>query len=254
VPAGGSKGPLVDIGRRFREHGLTGTFVLLAVHDDTLLVHDPARAEEPLLPASTFKIPNSLIALETGVVPDENEVFKYDGAKTGPQSTWKDQSLRTGIAGSAVWLYQELARRIGAKRMQEWVDRIGYGNRDLGGGIDQFWLNGALRITARQQIEFLRRLYANELPFSERTLRIVKDILVLEKTDTYVLRGKTGWAGVDGSVGGIPGVGWLVGWVERGAQAWMFALNVHMTASEQAPLRRPLATAILADLGLMEKK
>ena len=174
------------------------------MHDDTLLVHNPTRADQEFLPASTFKIPNSLIALETGVIADEREVLKWDGQKRSVPEWNKDHDMRSAIAVSAVWFYQELARRVGAKRMQEWIDRIGYGNRDLSGGIDQFWLTGGLRITARQQIEFLRRLYADELPFSARTRRIVKDILVLERTAEYVLRGKTGLAGAR------PAGGWLV--------------------------------------------
>ena len=235
-----------DIGRSFHDRGLEGTFVLLAVHDDTLLVHNPARADQEFLPASTFKIPNSLIALETGVIADEREVLKWDGQTRSVPEWNKDHDMRTAITVSAVWFYQELARRIGAKRMQEWIDRIGYGNRDLSGGIDQFWLTGGLRITARQQIEFIRRLYAGELPFSARTLRIVKDILVLERTPEYVLRGKTGLTG-------RPGIGWFVGWVERGERAWIFASNVAMKPETDIALRKAVALEILAELGLIRR-
>lgn len=238
----------VDIGRTFRDREVVGTFALLAVHDDTLLLHNPARTEQPFLPASTFKIPNSLIAVETGVVKDPDEVWKYDGAKTGPPHTWKDQSLRTGIAESAVWMYQEIARRVGEKPMQEWIDRIGYGNRDIGGGIDQFWLKGDLRITARQQIEFLRGLYKDDLPFSPRTLAIVKNILIHEKTAAYVLRGKTGLAGFEGR----PNVGWFVGWLERGDRAWIFAMNIDWKEKMPFSLRKDMTLEILRGLGLLE--
>ena len=142
--------------------------------------------------------------------------------------------------------YQEMARRIGEKRMREWVDRIGYGNRDIGGGIDQFWLTGALRTTAREQVDFVRRLYADELSFSERSRRIVKDILILEKTDAYVLRGKTG-------LSGRPGIGWFVGWLERGPRAFVFALNVDMKADTDIGVRKEIAVAVLRDLGLLPK-
>jgi len=238
----------VDIGQRFRARDVTGTFALLAVHDDTLLLHDPARAEREFLPASTFKIPNSLIALETGVVKDPDEVWKYDGAKTGPETTWHDQSLRTGIKESAVWMYQEIARRVGEKRMQEWIDRLGYGNRNIGGGIDQFWLSGEIRITARQQVDFLRRLYKEDLPFSPRTITAVKDILVHEKTDTHVLRGKTGLAGFENK----PALGWFVGWLERGDRAWVFAMNLDWKEKMPFGLRKELTVEILRALGLME--
>ena len=245
TPASAAAFP-IDAGRHFKERGLVGTFVLLSVQDDTMLAHNPARADTPYLPCSTYKIPNSLIALETGVVRDENEVLKWDGVER-PVAAWnKDHSMRTGIAASAVWFYQEMARRIGEKRMQEWIDRIGYGNRDIGGGIDQFWLTGALRTTAREQVDFVRRLYADELPFSERSRRIVMDILILEKTDLYVLRGKTG-------LSGRPGIGWFVGWLERGPRAFVFALNVDMKADTDIGVRKEIAVAVLRDLGLVEK-
>lgn len=240
---------LIDVGGRFRKHALTGTFALLSVQDDTLLIHNPARADEEFLPASTFKVPNSLIALEAGAVADENVVLTWDAKKhsVGPQSSWKDQSLRTALPASAVWFYQEMARRVGETKMKEWLDRIGYGNRSTAGGLDQFWLSGGLRITPRQQMEFVRRLHADELPFSERTRRIVKDILVLETTPEYVLRGKTGVARPDGQ----SGVGWFVGWIERGGRAWIFVSNIAMDANMDLALRKSVALEILADLGLI---
>lgn len=240
---------VIDIGERFRKHALTGTFALLSVQDDTLLIHNPARADQEFLPASTFKVPNSLIALEAGAVADENVVLRWDARKhsVGPQSTWKDQSLRTALAASAVWFYQEMARRVGEATMKKWLDRLGYGNRSIAGGLDQFWLTGGLRITPRQQMEFVRRLYADELPFSERTRRIVKDILVLETTAAYVLRGKTGLA----RPAGRSGVGWFVGWVERGNRAWTFVSNIATDENTDLALRKSVALAILADLGLL---
>ena len=238
-------GAAIDIGERFRSREIAATFALYATHDDTLLVHDFKRAEQAFLPCSTFKIPSSLIAIETGITKDPDEVWKYDGAKTGPQTTWHDQSLRTGIQESAVWMYQEIARRVGEKRMQEWIDRLGYGNRDIGGGLDQFWLTGNLRITARQQIELLHRLYKEDLPFSPRTIAIVKDILIHEKTAAYVLRGKTG-------LGGEPWRGWFVGWLERSERAWIFAMNLDWKEGMRFPLRKELTLEILRGLGLME--
>jgi len=248
-PASSPSRILIDVGGRFPKHALTGTFALLSVQDDTLLIHNPARADQEFLPASTFKVPNSLIALEAGAVADENVVLKWDAKKhsVGPQSSWKDQSLRTALPASAVWFYQEMARRVGETTMKEWLDRIGYGNRSTAGGLDQFWLSGGLRITPRQQMEFVRRVYADELPFSERTRGIVKDILVLETTADYVLRGKTGVARPDGQ----PGVGWFVGWIERGSRAWIFVSNIAMDANTDLALRKSVALEILADLGLL---
>jgi beta-lactamase class D len=242
-----STGPLMDIGRFFRAHDAKGTLVLHSLHDDSVLVHDPARADQPYIPASTFKIPNSLFALETGVIEDENVVLKWDGERR-PIEVWnRDHTMRSAIEVSAVWFYQEMARRIGRKRMKAWVNRVGYGNRDIGGDLDSFWLDGKLRITARQQVAFLRRLAKDELPFSERTRKIVKDILVLEKTDAHVLRGKTGLGGSPDE----PGVGWIVGWVEAKEKQWVYAMNLEITKPEHIPLRKALLIEILKALGVL---
>jgi beta-lactamase class D len=106
--------------------------------------------------------------------------------------------------------------------MQYYVDAVGYGNQDISGKIDSFWLDGALRISADEQVEFLRRLYRNDLPFSERSMKIVRDILVLESSDTYRLSGKTGsvWRV------GPAYIGWFVGYVEEAGNVYFFATNI----------------------------
>ena len=135
------------LARRFFDLGTEGTFAAYKVDDYLIIASDKVRSGEGKLPASTFKIPNSLIALETGVVQDpDKDVFKWDGVKRDIEAWNKDHTLRSAIAVSAVPVYQEIARRIGQERMQKYVDLFEYGNRDIGGGIDQFWLTGNLRI------------------------------------------------------------------------------------------------------------
>ena len=154
--------------------------------------YDPERCAERFIPASTFKIMNSLIGLETGVIPDEDYVIQWDGTQYAIPSWNQDHTLKTAILNSVVWYYQELARRVGRERMQSYVDAANYGNEDISGQIDTFWLEGGLRISANEQVEFLKRLYQDELPFSTRSVNIVKEILVLEKVGSYQLSGKTG--------------------------------------------------------------
>src|SRR5947208_15466808 len=151
-----------DLAKRFTEGGTAGTFVGYKVDDYLVIASDKDRSGEAKLPASTFKIPNSLIALETGVVEDpDKDVFKWDGVKRAIEAWNKDHTLRTAIAASVVPVYQEIARRIGQERMQKYVDLFDYGNRDIGGGIDQFWLTGNLRI---DPIDFVDRLRRRALP------------------------------------------------------------------------------------------
>ncbi len=180
----------------------------------------PHRDSLAFWPASTFKIFNSLVALETGVVTADSMVIPWDSTEHWWDKHNRDHDLNTAFEYSVLWYYQEVARRIGRERMQQYLDMVGYGNADISGAVDSFWLNGGLRISNQQQIDFLVRLYENDLPFSQRSMDIVKDIMVRDSTDTYVLRYKTGWA-----VAG-PNVGWLVGWVERPDSVWFFASHV----------------------------
>ena len=237
-------------GRHFEAAGVAGTFVLYDVAQERYEVYNPARADSGFLPASTFKIPNSLIALETGAVADVDEVIAWDGVERFLPDWNRDHAMRTALPASAVWFYQELARRVGEARMQAYLDTLGYGNATLGGPIDRFWLDGGLRITPREQADFLARLAHGDLPFSRRSLDLVREILIVEATDAYVLRAKSGWAGgetVD------PEIGWYVGYVERGGAVYPFALNITIRRDEDVAARLSIARAILAERGLIER-
>lgn len=221
----------VDLGAHFRTFGAEGAFVLYDAAANRLLVHNPERARSRFLPASTFKVLNSLIALETGVLTDEREVIPWDGVDRG--DWWNgDMDMAKAFERSAVWFYQEVARRVGEERMGEWVRRVGYGSEEIGGGLDQFWLRGDLRISAEEQVALLRRLHAGELPFSERSQDIVRRIMRMEQGEGYVLRGKTGWAWHD-----RVNYGWLVGWVEKEESTYFFATQIE-SAEEDFPMRR----------------
>ena len=212
----------VDLEKYFGEY--TGTFVLFDKSGNKIFKFNPQRAAGRFIPASTFKIPNSLIGLETGVIPDENYVIPWDSVKRDFESWNRDHDLRSAIKYSVVPYYQELARRVGDERMKEYIRKIGYGNMDISGGIDMFWLTGALSISANEQIEFLKRFYENKLPFSPRTVNIVKDILIKEKTDKYIFSAKTGTATVE-SNGKEKYIAWYVGYVEQNNNIYYFAMN-----------------------------
>src|SRR6188768_2699232 len=194
-----------DLARRFFALGTVGTFVGYKVDDYLIIASDKVRSGEGQLPASTFKVPNSIIALETGVVEDpDKDVFKWDGVKRSIEPWNKDHTLRSAIAVSAVPVYQEIARRVGQARMQKYVDLFEYGNRDMGGGIDQF-----------QQIDFVDRLRRGVLPVGKRSQELTRDILPVTKVGDATIRAKSGLLGAEL---GKPSLGWMVGWVEKGSQ------------------------------------
>ncbi len=233
-------------GKIFRVHHATGTFVLHDLNADTYKAYNLDRAIKPFIPASTFKIANSLIALELGVVKDEFEEFEWDG-KTREIKSWnKNHNLRTAMKYSVVPIYQIIAREIGPERMKKALENLNYGNTDISGGIDLFWLNGGLRISAFEQIKFLRRLYKNSLPVSERAQRIVKKIMLTEAKNGYIIRAKTGYAArIEEEVG------WWVGWVETDDNCFFFALNMKMDSPKQMKDRITIAREILQSEGIL---
>src|SRR5882757_5746552 len=236
-----------DLSKRFFDVGTVGTFVGYKVDDYLIIASDKVRSGEGKLPASTFKIPNSLIALETGVVGDpDKDVFKWDGVTRDIEAWNKDHTLRSAIAASAVPVYQEIARRIGAERMQKYVDLLEYGNRDIGGGIDQFWLTGNLRIDPMQQVDFVDRLRRGALPISKRSQDLVRDILPVTKVGDSIIRAKSGLLGAER---GEPSLGWMVGWAEKGTAQTVFALNMDCREPRHVADRMKLAQQCLGDIG-----
>jgi len=243
-----------DFQSHFQDLGIEGSILIYDANNQQTYQQNPQRNATAFVPASTFKIFNALVALETGVIPDDVSVLTWDGISRGldpmtPIAAWnQDTNLRQGFKNSTVWFYQVLARRIGYDRMQQFIDQVGYGNRQIGSAetIDHFWLDGPLQITAEQQIEFLQRLQQGNLPFSERTIDLVQDIMVLEQTPQYTLRGKTGWANeLD------PDVGWFVGYLEQNDNPYFFATNIEMSTPDDAAKRLELTRRCLSDLGLL---
>jgi beta-lactamase class D len=235
-----------DLARHFFEEGTAGTFVGYKTDDYLIIASDKDRSGQAMLPASTFKIANSLIALETGVVGDpDKDVFKWDGVTRSIEAWNHDHTMRSAIAASAVPVYQEIARRIGAERMQKYLDLLEYGNRDIGGGIDQFWLTGKLRIDPFQQIDFVDRLRRGALPVSKRSQDLVRDILPVTKVGEAVIRAKSGLLGAEI---GKPSLGWMVGWAEKGSDRTVFALNMDCKEPRHIADRMKLTQLCLTDI------
>jgi len=244
-----------DFKKYYAEYQVKGSFVLYDRNADKFIFYNKDQFEKQFTPASTFKICNSLIGLETGVITNENYIIPWDSVKRN--SIWdKDFDLKNAFKNSTVWYYQELARRVGGERMKQWLDTAEYGNADTLGSIDKFWLTGGLRITPSEQIDFMIRLNTNKLPFSQRSVNIVKDIMIEKDTLGYVLRGKSGW-GSQGS----EDIGWFVGFVESNDNVYYFANCVQTDSKniddkERADLfnnsRRSITYQILKELNITD--
>jgi beta-lactamase class D len=160
--------------------------------------------------------------------------------------------MRTAFTRSVVWFYQDLARRIGNERMAKYIKAADYGNQDISDQIDSFWLDGNLRISPEEQIKFLIRLYQEDLPFSPSVMKTVKDIMLIDRKDNYILIGKTGWGT---NVDGMQNIGWYVGYIERDNNVYFYALNFENQDPnfEMIPIRKKILFDVFSDLQLIAK-
>ena len=209
---------MTEWSRFFTEAGAQGSIVVLDARykSETTYVYDASRSARRFSPASTFKIPHSLFALDAGLLRDEFQVVPWDGVKR-PTEAWNaDQNLRSAMRNSTVWVYERFAKELGDARETAYMRKIGYGNA-VATGDKPFWVEGDLAISSFEQIAFLQRLYRNQLPFQVEHQRLVKDVMVNEAGPDWILRAKTGWTGK---------IGWWVGWVEWPKGPVFFTLNI----------------------------
>jgi beta-lactamase class D len=241
---------LPELVEAFEAEGTTGTIALFDSQDGVLGCSDVKRCRQAFIPGSTFKIPNSMIALETGVVEGPDTVMKWDGQQYSVDAWNQDLKFRDAFRVSCVPCYRAIARKVGDKVEQEWVNKLDYGNHDISGGVDKFWLWGGLRISPLEQIDFLRRFDGNQLPISERTADIVRDIMTLDVTEKYVLRAKTGSTQKPDEPLDL---GWFVGWLELGERRVFFAtlIDGHRPDVDLLPVRRRVTERVLKARGLM---
>lgn len=206
-------------------------------------VYNRARAAQRYAPASTYKIAHTLFALDAKLVTDEFQVFRWDGVPHAFAGHNQDQTLRSAMRYSTLWVYQGFARQLGERRARDYLRQIAYGNADPTTSHGDYWVDGNLRISAFEQVAFLRQLYRNALPFQGAHQRLVKDVMIREATPTWILRAKTGWEGR---------YGWWVGWVETDDGAVFFALNIDTPQRlDDLPKREQIGRAVLQSMGLL---
>jgi len=241
---------VADFGKYFRDKNVDGCFVLYDLEKDELIISNPERCKTGFLPASTFKIFNSLTALETGVATGKDFLIKWDGTDHGSAGWNRDHTLESAFKASAYWYYQELARRIGEEQMQLWLNSTSYGNKNWGGGIDQFWLKGELRITPIEQTLFLAQPVKETLPFSKANQQLVKEIMIEKEMDVYRLGAKTGWAILPDQTN----IGWFVGYILKDGKWYTFATNIESKTELNGfqQIRRDITLQILTQLGLVQ--
>lgn len=217
--------------------------VLQNLKNDKVFIYNKQRSKVRYTPESTFKVANALIGLQTKAVNDEYEVKRWDGVIREFEDWNRDHTLASAMRHSVIWYYQAMARDIGAENMQQYVNLLDYGNRDISGGIDQFWLDSSIKISALEQVQFIENLVEEKLPIDKQHMRTVKRIMINEEADTYVLHGKTGTRLSD------MGLGWYVGYIETDKGKWAFATNMDGSGSKA----KTITLEALKELDIIEE-
>ena len=234
----------------FDDLNIKGSITIYDYKNKKWYYSDQKDSEKRALPVSTFKIPNSLIIIEEHAVKDENEVLKWDGVKRSISSHNGDTDLKNAYKNSTVWFYQETTRRVGIDKYKKYLEEFHYGNQNLSGKPDYFWLDNTLTISPVEQINFLTGLYEEKYHFSKRTYNIVKNIMIEKKTDSYTLRAKTG----TGLVNTLD-IGWYVGYVETKDNVYFFATRLWQDEPDKnndfLNLRKSVTFNILQYMGVM---
>lgn len=204
------------------DKNVTGAVLIYDLKKNTYYSNDFDWATIGRLPASTFKIPNSIIALELGIVKNDSTLFAWNGEKRAYKIWEQDLILKNAFHYSCVPCYQEIARKVGVNRMQNLLDELEFGNMKFDTiTIDNFWLEGSSKINQFEQIDFLKRLYESKLPISKRTEGIMKKMMLVKDTENFKLRGKTGLSVRSGKRNG-----WFVGYLEKNKNVYFFATNI----------------------------
>lgn len=229
----------------FHEAEVEGTVQILALASGQHYTYNPQRASTRFVPASSFKVINTLIALECSAISSVDETIRWDGSVNDRFPAWNtDQTLKSAFQYSCVWFYQELARRVGSDNYRQYLKTCSFGELSSNFEISTFWLDGSLTVSAQEQVNFLAGVDRRELPFSARSYDALRALMLETDSSAYALRGKTGWA-----MRVSPQVGWYVGSVETRVDKWIFATNLRIESEKQLPLRQLVTLRSLQAIG-----
>lgn len=232
-----------ELSKLYADNEIDGILLIQSFDRRTEYQYNATKIDEGYIPASTFKIPNTLIALEEGVIKDQFEIIKWDGVEREFTPWNQDQTLATAFSRSCVWCYQRFAVKIGDTKYKQYLADFDYGNRKTGPVVSTFWLDGDLKVSVREQVNFLRKVYLEQLPIKHRNVEILKDIMLTEETSDYKLWVKTGWQDEHG---------WYVGYIETQGKVWFFANHIQIKSPADLVFRKALTMKSLKMKGIIQ--
>ncbi len=239
-----------DLQKIISDYNVQGSITIYDYNNKKWIFSDKKDANKSTLPASTFKIINSMIGLEEVAVKDENEIINWDGVVRSHEDWNKDCDMKTAYKISNVPFYQEIARRVGRERYKYYLKACNYGNKKIGNKVDYFWLDGSLQISPVNQILFLKDQYEEKLPFSKRTFDIVKSIMINEQNDQYTLYAKTGTSDIEGK-----DLAWWVGYFKTKDNVYFFATRIWKKTGTEienfSQLRKDITYSALKQMGFI---
>lgn len=170
-------------------------------------------------------------------------VFPWDGVARGVRAWTQDQPLGSAFHNSPVWVYQQIALMVGAHAMSAGLNRGDDGNMSVRTAqhLTTDWLDGALKTSAIEQVEFLSKLALRHLPLATQTHSEARKIMIRDADSNWVMRSKTGWYHT--------AVGMDIRSLECFSETNVFALNIDMPDTRYLPKRTSLTYAIRHDTG-----
>lgn len=224
-PKAPEKGPVDDLFTNLR-----GCFLLFDVKANKLIMEEGESCYEKYPAASTFKVPLAVMAFDSGVLKNEEQILKWDGKKRWLDHWNKDQNARTWMQYSVVWFSQELTPMIGEKKLKKYLQDFKYGNEEISDIRNSWLLSPSLKkpsliISSYEQLEFMKKLWSGTLPVTKRSMDLTKEIMALESSPKgFKLSGKTGSNFMDAEK--KIQIGWFISHLQKGDQEYIAVTNI----------------------------
>ena len=231
--------------------GVKSTIIVYNQQKNKLITNDTIAYKEMYSPNSTFYLYESLIGLESGNIKDSADIYSWDFVRY-PNENWnQDQNLSVALKHQTEWYFKQVAKTIDTSKMQSWLNLMGYGNKDISGGIDQFWKNNSLKISIKQQFDLFKRLYYYNLPFSFDYLKFIRKTFVknrLTNKNLYSFKTK-------GMNNNKPMI-WYLGYVEFLNNTYLVVHCVEMNSRKRnkyfSTIQSELLFSSLKELGIID--